>query len=202
MNRTHAFSVSQLTSLTIAWLYWKSHLTLTAVVFCISCGLPKSLIFSWAAVGHTSLTEGDTSVGGGPLPDLLDRMDRVVKAPPELVVQVGVDPVVASADSHQNLFCSILDCVLSLQEVALRQSLPPFSVLCYPYPYRSLLPHSVISPTFWSFIRSYTLYLPPCVSNSPSVIFHPGSVSCPFHQSDLLLSGLEVIFLTDLWINC
>ena len=33
---------------------------------------------------------------------------------------------------------SILGCVLPLQEVALHQSLPSFSVLCYPRPYRSL----------------------------------------------------------------
>ena len=48
------------------------------------------------------------------------------------------------------LFYSILGCVLPLQEVALRQSLPSFSVLCCPRPYRSLLSHNVISPTFWS----------------------------------------------------
>ena len=49
------------------------------------------------------------------------------------------------------LFYSILGCVLPLQEEALRQSPPSFSVLCYPHPYRSLLPHNVISPTtFWS----------------------------------------------------
>ena len=49
------------------------------------------------------------------------------------------------------LFCSILSYVLPLQEVALRQSPPSFSVLCCPCPYRSLLPHNVISPTmFWS----------------------------------------------------
>ena len=49
------------------------------------------------------------------------------------------------------LFYSVLGCVLPLQEVALRQSLPSFSVLCYPRPYRSLLPHNVISlTTFWS----------------------------------------------------
>ena len=47
-------------------------------------------------------------------------------------------------------FYSILGCVLPLQEVALHQSPPSFSVLCYPCPYRSLLPHNVISPTpFW-----------------------------------------------------
>ena len=37
------------------------------------------------------------------------------------------------------LFYSILGCVLPLQEVALRQSPPSFSVLCCPCPYRSLL---------------------------------------------------------------
>ena len=52
---------------------------------------------------------------------------------------------------ERELFCSILDCVLPLQEVVLLQSLPSFSVLCYSHPYRSLLPHNVISPTtFWS----------------------------------------------------
>ena len=57
----------------------------------------------------------------------------------------------------QHMFYSILGCVLPLQEVALRQSLPSFSVLCYPRPYRSLLPHNVISPTmFWSSDWSYT----------------------------------------------
>ena len=55
---------------------------------------------------------------------------------------------------------SILGCVLPLQEVALRQSPPSFSVLCYPCPYRSLLPHNVISPTtFWSSDWPYTLWL-------------------------------------------
>ena len=79
------------------------------------------------------------------------------------------------------LFYSILGCVLPLQEVALRQSPPSFSVLCCPCPYRSLLPHNVISPTtFWSSSRSYTLYLPLFTSNSPSIIFHSGDVSSPF----------------------
>ena len=36
---------------------------------------------------------------------------------------------------------------LPLQEVALRQNPPTFSALCYPCPYRSLLPHTVISLT-------------------------------------------------------
>ena len=44
------------------------------------------------------------------------------------------------------LFSSILGCVLPLQEVALRRNPPTFSVLCCPCPYRSLLPHNVISP--------------------------------------------------------
>ena len=49
------------------------------------------------------------------------------------------------------LFYYILGCVLPLQEVALRQSPPSFSVLCYPCAYRSLLPHNAISrTTFWS----------------------------------------------------
>ena len=79
------------------------------------------------------------------------------------------------------LFYSILGCVLRLQEVALHQSPPAFSVLCYPCPYRSLLPHNVISSMmFWSSTWSYALNLPLCASNSPSVIFHSGDVSSPF----------------------
>ena len=82
---------------------------------------------------------------------------------------------------HTDIFYFIIGCVLPLQEVALRQSLPSFSVLCYPHPYRSLLPHNVISPTtFWSSDWSYTLYLPLCASSSPSSIFHSGDVSSPF----------------------
>ena len=45
------------------------------------------------------------------------------------------------------LFCSILGCVLPLHKVALRQSPPTFSVLCCPCPYRSLLFHTIMSPT-------------------------------------------------------
>ena len=79
------------------------------------------------------------------------------------------------------LFYSILGCVLPLQEVALCQSPPSFCVLCHPCSYRSLLPHNIISPIiFWSSDWSYTLYLPLCASNSPSIIFHSGDVSCPF----------------------
>ena len=53
--------------------------------------------------------------------------------------------------------------------------------LCYPCPNLSLLPHNVISPmTFWSSDWSYTLYLPLCASNSPSIIFHSSHVSNPF----------------------
>ena len=44
------------------------------------------------------------------------------------------------------LFCSILGCVFPLQEVALSQTPPTFSALCYPCPHRSLLPHIVICP--------------------------------------------------------
>ena len=62
---------------------------------------------------------------------------------------------------------SILGCDLTLLEVAVRQSLPSFSVLCYPCPYRSLLPHNVISPTtFWS--SNFHL-----LSFIPSIIFRP-----------------------------
>ena len=62
------------------------------------------------------------------------------------------------------LFYYILGCVLPLQEAALDHSPPTFSFLCYPCPYCSLLPHNVISPTFWSCNWSYTLYLPLCTS--------------------------------------
>ena len=58
---------------------------------------------------------------------------------------------------------------------------PSFSVLCYPCPYYSLLPHNILSPrTFWSSDWSYTLYLLLCASNSPSIIFHSVDVSSPF----------------------
>ena len=79
------------------------------------------------------------------------------------------------------LFYSILGCVVPLQEVACHQSPPTFSVLCCPCPYRSLVPHNVISPTmFQSSNWSYTLCLPLCASNSSSIIFHSGNVSSPF----------------------
>ena len=79
------------------------------------------------------------------------------------------------------LFSSILGCVPPLQEVALRQIPPSFSVLCYSCSYRSLLPLNVISPaTYWSSNWSYTLHLPLCASNSPSIVFHSGDVSSPF----------------------
>ena len=82
------------------------------------------------------------------------------------------------------LFYSFLCCVLLLLEVALSQSRPSFSVLCYPCPYHSLLLHNVISPTtFWSSEWSYTLYLPLCTSNSPSIVFHSGDVSSPFQMN-------------------
>ena len=49
------------------------------------------------------------------------------------------------------LFSSVLGCVIPLQDAALRQSPPTFSVFCYPCLYHSLLPHNVISATkFWS----------------------------------------------------
>ena len=59
------------------------------------------------------------------------------------------------------LFCSVLSCVLPLQEVALCKGSPVFSVLCCLCPFlcpcHSLLPYIVTpSTTFWS----YTLWLP------------------------------------------
>ena len=96
-----------------------------------------------------------------------------------LVVQIT--NILRSGCLISSLFYSTLGCVLSLQEVALCQCLPSFSVLCYPRPYRSLLPHNVISPTtFWSSDCSYTLYRPLCATNSPYIIFHSGDVSSPF----------------------
>ena len=48
------------------------------------------------------------------------------------------------------LFYFILGCALPLQEAALHQSPATFSVLCYPCPNRSLLPHNVISQTTYT----------------------------------------------------
>ena len=46
------------------------------------------------------------------------------------------------------LVYSILGCVLPQHKVSFLCQIPPtFSVLCYPCPCRSLLPHSAISPT-------------------------------------------------------
>ena len=92
---------------------------------------------------------------------------------------LGVKQATKEIDKYY--FYSIPGCVPPLQEVALHQNPPSFSVLCYPCPYHSLLPHNVTSlMTFWSSNWSYTLYLPACASNSPSVIFHSGDVSCTF----------------------
>ena len=93
------------------------------------------------------------------------------------------------------LFYSILGCVLPLQEVVLRKSPPSFSVLCCPCPYRSLLPHNVISPTtFWSSDSSYTLYLSFCASIRSSVIFYSGDVSSTFPFCILLCFFSEHTF--------
>ena len=74
-------------------------------------------------------------------------------------INVHWTPFVRYHDREETiLFYSILGCVLPLQEVALRQSPPSFSVLCCPCPYRSLLPHNVVPPTtFWSSNWSYAL---------------------------------------------
>ena len=68
------------------------------------------------------------------------------------------------------------------RKVALCQSPPSFSVLCYPCPYHSLLPHNVISlMTFWSSDWSYTLYL---TLHSVLLIVHLLSfilAMCPAH---------------------
>ena len=79
------------------------------------------------------------------------------------------------------LFCSILACVLPLQEVALRQSPSTLSVLCCLWSHCFLLPHNVISPVmFWSYKWSYALFLLPCAAKSLSVVFDLGNVSSPF----------------------
>ena len=93
---------------------------------------------------------------------------------------------------HIFVFYYILGCVLSLQEVALRQRPPTFAVLCYPCPYCSLLPHSVISSmTFWSSNWSYTFYLILCASNSQSIISHSANVSSSFQDPETLNEGQD-----------
>ena len=64
-------------------------------------------------------------------------------------------------------FNSILSYVLPLQEVALHQSPPAFSVLCCPCSYRSLLPHNVIVLVLQLILR-------------PLMVFHSGDMSSPF----------------------
>ena len=85
------------------------------------------------------------------------------------------------------LLYSILGCVLPLQEAALCQSPPSFSVLCYPCPYRSLLPHSVISPTTFGLPTDLT----PSVCHSVLLIVHLLSfirVMCPAHFHFVLVT--------------
>ena len=63
-------------------------------------------------------------------------------------------------------FCSILGCVLPVQEVALCRSRPTLFVLCCPRLCHSLLPHGVICPTiFWICNWSYAFHLPFCASD-------------------------------------
>ena len=76
------------------------------------------------------------------------------------------------------LFCSILGCVFSVKEVALHQLSLSFAILDHTAPCCPTV-LSVLM-TFWSSNWSYTLYLPFCASNSPSIIFHAGNVSSPF----------------------
>ena len=110
-----------------------------------------------------------------PLQQLLHKNCRTLKwpkytSPPPRSLQhadsvLGETQNNLSQNSSSILLNSIPDCVLPLQEAALHQSPPSFSVLCYPHPYRSLLPHNVISPTMFSSSNwSYTLYLPLCAS--------------------------------------
>ena len=62
--------------------------------------------------------------------------------------------------TYSVMFYSILGCALPLQELTLLQNLPTFSVLCHPCPYRSSLPHNVISPTtFWSLSPNVYFFL-------------------------------------------
>ena len=60
---------------------------------------------------------------------------------------------------------------------------PTFSVLCYLCPFRSLLPHNVISPTTFLSSNWLYLYLPLCVSDGPSIFIDSDDVSSPlpFH---------------------
>ena len=81
---------------------------------------------------------------------------------------------------NSRIHYSILGCVLPLQEVALRQSPLSFSVLCYPCPYRSLL------PTMSSLKRRYGLPtdLTPFICHSVLLVVHLLSfrrATCPAH---------------------
>ena len=87
---------------------------------------------------------------------------------------------ITSSEEISILFCSVLGCVLPLQEVALLQNPLTFSVLCYPCPNRSMLPHNVISPTtLWS-----STDLTRSICHSVLVIVHLLSfirAMCPAH---------------------
>ena len=66
------------------------------------------------------------------------------------------------------LFYSILGCVLPLQEVASARVFHLSLSLCYPHPYRSLLPRNVISPTTFGLPTDLT----PSVCHSVLLIVH------------------------------
>ena len=91
------------------------------------------------------------------------------------------------------VFYSISNCVVPLQEVALRHSPPTFSVFCYPCPYCCLLPHNVISP-FLCPLLSLSILLsvaPQChlsFSLSSAIPVHT-ALCCPT-MSSLLFSVL------------
>ena len=78
------------------------------------------------------------------------------------------------------LFYSVQGCVLSLQEVALHQSPPSFSVVCYRCPYHSLLLHNVSSPTTFCLPTDLT----PVICHFVLLIVHLLSfirAMCPAH---------------------
>ena len=98
---------------------------------------------------------------------------------------------------HKKRFYSILGCVLQLQEVALHQSPPTCSVLCYPWPYCSLLPHNVISSRHFGLPISLTPFFCHSVLLMVHLFLFIWAV-CPahFHYSllDIWLSPNNIVF--------
>ena len=100
-------------------------------------------------------------------------------------------PLHHQAGQRNILFYSILDCVLPLQEVALRQSPPSFSVLCYLCPYRSLLP--TMPSLQWRFGLPTDLI--PFICHSVLLIVHLIALiraMCPAHFHFILVMYLTM----------